>query len=137
MFGIRVFAGFLFVMGLASVSGAWAEDGSGAAERLYLHYCSSCHGKTGVGDGPLASLLQQKPTDLTRLAEASGGELSLLKLLRSIDGRQRVRAHGSSEMPVWGEVLGPRPGDSEAEQVRAAGKLLLLAYYVESLQRRE
>ena len=128
-----VFASFLILTGLCPVTAARAEDD--AAERLYLHYCSSCHGKTGVGDGPLASLLQQRPTDLTRLAEASGGEISLLKLMRSIDGRRRVRAHGSSEMPVWGEVLGPRSGDSEAEQVRAAGKLLLLAYYVESLQR--
>lgn len=33
---------------------------------LYQKLCASCHGSRGFGDGPLASILPEKPRDLTR-----------------------------------------------------------------------
>ncbi len=122
--------GFLGVLAAVSVASA----GDDAGKSLFLHYCSSCHGESGKGDGTLAGILELKPADLTQLAKKKGGEFAFMDLLQSIDGRARVRGHGPSGMPVWGEVFAPPKDASEGEQLQAAGKLLLITYYVESLQ---
>lgn len=111
-----------------------ALAGDEAGKSLYLHYCSSCHGESGRGDGPLAGVLQLKPADLTQLAKSNGGELPFLELLHSIDGRSRVRGHGETGMPVWGEVFRVPKDASVGEQLQGAGKLLLITFYVQSLQ---
>lgn len=111
-----------------------ATAGDDAAKTLYTHYCSSCHGESGKGDGPLAGVMQLAPADLTQLAKKSGGELSFTDLLQAIDGRKRVRGHGETGMPVWGEVFRAPKDAPEGEQLQGAGKLLLITYYVESLQ---
>jgi len=125
------------VLGVAlACSPALAQDAHTdvAGKTLYLHYCSSCHGQDGKGGGALAPILQLKPTDLTQLEKNSDGEFSYMDLLQSIDGRSRVRGHGETGMPVWGQVLAPDKDAPVGEQLRAAGKLLLITYYVESLQ---
>lgn len=105
-----------------------------AGKMLYVHYCSSCHGDTGAGDGPLAPILDLKPTNLTQLKKRAGGEFSYLRLLRSIDGTRNVRGHGKPDMPVWGELFRSDEKAPMGEQLRGAGKLLLITDHVESLQ---
>ena len=105
-----------------------------AGKMLYLHYCSSCHGEKGAGDGALAPILDVEPTDLTQLKKQAGGEFSFLSLLRSIDGTRNVRGHGKPDMPVWGELFRSDEKAPMGEQLRGAGKLLLITYHVESLQ---
>lgn len=118
-----------------SVAGAAGAESDEAAKNLYVHYCSSCHGETGKGDGDLAEILEIKPTNLTVLRKNSPqGEFSYLSLLKSIDGRKRVRGHGKPEMPVWGNVFLTSKTAPLSEQLKAAGKLLLITYHVESLQ---
>jgi len=70
---------------------------NGAA--LYRRHCASCHGTSGRGDGPAAAALNPPPNDLTRY------RASAQELMEVIDGRRAVRAHGTSAMPVWGEVF--------------------------------
>jgi len=70
---------------------------------LYLRYCASCHGVSGTGDGPAASAFRARPTDLTGLAARAGGRFPFADVMASIDGRRFIAAHGSREMPVWGE----------------------------------
>jgi len=70
-----------------------------SGEALYRRNCASCHGTSGRGDGPAARSLAVPPTDLTQL------RMSVPQLMQVIDGRTAVQAHGSSEMPVWGEVF--------------------------------
>ena len=86
---------------LAIVAGAgWAATASpDSGEMLYQRYCAACHGAAGRGDGPAAGALCPPPTDLTRLER---DEAALMAL---IDGRRPVRAHGTSAMPIWGEVF--------------------------------
>lgn len=70
-------------------------------EVLYLRFCASCHGA--------AEALSPRPADLTRL------RYSMRLLVRQIDGRQPIRAHGSAKMPVWGEVFAKSlVGDGDA-----------------------
>lgn len=79
---------------------------------LFLQHCASCHGESGEGTGPLASSLVHAPSDLTRIAERNGGRFDEADVMRVIDGRRAVEAHGPREMPVWGAVFEEqgRPG---------------------------
>jgi mono/diheme cytochrome c family protein len=70
---------------------------------LYARYCPACHGPDADGRGPVADVLRQPPTDLRRLGERYGAPLPADRIARFIDGRDRVTAHGTSEMPIWGE----------------------------------
>jgi len=70
---------------------------------LYSRYCSSCHGVDADGHGPVASVLTRSPTDLRHLGERYGRPLATDRIARRVDGRDEVAAHGSREMPVWGE----------------------------------
>ena len=100
---------------------------------LYLRYCAACHGRQGRGDGPVAPALGEKPTDLTQLAATHGEEFPLKAVVDAIDGTRTVRAHGVSEMPVWGEVFLPDSA-SPKEKVAGRGKIITIADYLRSLQ---
>lgn len=98
---------------------------------IYSRYCAACHGRAGAGDGPVAPGLVRKPTDLTALAARNGGKFPYDKVARTIDGRQTPRAHGTPDMPVWGEIFGKTTG-TEAPSVEAA--VSRITHYVWSLQ---
>src|SRR5689334_19682988 len=70
---------------------------------LYGRYCASCHGIAADGHGPVAPVLRRSPTNLTRLGDRYGRPLDAARIARWVDGRDDVAAHGSREMPVWGE----------------------------------
>ena len=72
---------------------------------LYERYCAACHGPEGRGDGPAAEALQPRPPDLTQLRARLGPGYSPDQLMRAVDGRRTIRAHGTGAMPVWGEVF--------------------------------
>ena len=111
-----------------------AYAGDDAGRTLYLRYCASCHGRDGRGDGPVAPSLGEKPIDLTRFAANRGGEFPLLALCEAIDGTRTVRAHGVSEMPVWGEVFQSDPASPLEQQILAGGRVIAIARYVRTLQ---
>jgi mono/diheme cytochrome c family protein len=99
---------------------------------IYQRYCAACHGKQGIGDGPLATELRTPPVDLTRLAEKNHGVFPLQAVARAIDGRDTKRSHGTPDMPVWGEVF-PRTTGTEAASVDSAVEQV--AHYIWSIQR--
>ena len=137
MHGSRVArAGASWCLALLAASGAFAcaRQSEPAGLTLYLRHCASCHGESGRGDGPVAHSLVTPPTDLTQIARRSGGRFDRSQVLRKIDGRVEVTAHGSREMPVWGAVF----EDELSGQRYPAYTTLLhtksLAEYLESLQ---
>lgn len=105
------------------------EELSGAEE--YLRSCASCHGAGGLGDGPDAGSLSDKPTDLTSIARNNGGVFPERRVLETIDGRWFVFTHGDRDMPVWGERYSSQMGGDE-RAVRA--RVLKLVQYIESIQ---
>jgi len=102
---------------------------------LYTQYCASCHGIAGRGDGPAAGELTKPPSDLTRLAARWGTPLDRERLATFVDGRDAPRAHGTPEMPVWGERLyeGER-AESPAREAARRGTILLILEYLQTLQ---
>ncbi len=112
---------------------ASAQGGTGKAR--FEQYCSSCHGTDAKGDGPLANLLTTKPIDLTQLAKKNGGKFPGTKVMREIDGRDTVRAHGASDMPVWGENFKPRgPRPTNVNEIAPRAKVQQIVTYIQSIQ---
>jgi mono/diheme cytochrome c family protein len=94
----------MLVMGVTSAAAA-GQKSVAQGHTYYLRYCASCHGENGNGQGPMASSLKQQPADLRLLSEKYGNPLSVERVAAFVDGREAVAAHGSREMPVWGERL--------------------------------
>jgi cytochrome c553 len=93
-------------------------------------YCASCHGRLGRGDGPAAPALRTAPADLTVLARRNGGAFPRDRVMASMEGRARVAAHGSPDMPVWGPLF----RELDALDERETTRLRNLIAFVESIQ---
>jgi mono/diheme cytochrome c family protein len=127
---------FAFAL-LVTISGAaWSADYvSLSGKELYQRFCASCHGIEGRGDGPVAGYLKVEVPDLALIARRARGVYPHDRVVRIIDGRHIIAAHGSRTMPVWGEELSrAHVGDPDAE--RATQTVIeRLAAYVTRLQR--
>lgn len=108
-----------------------AEIGAPVFERR----CASCHGLAGRGDGPAAAALRTPPADLTRIAARRGGVFPDAEIARTIDGRFELSAHGTREMPVWGQRFGADVPDPGVGESIARGHIASLIEYLKSLQR--
>lgn len=97
---------------------------------LFLAYCASCHGKDAKGNGPAAVALRPKVPDLTILARNNGGKFPEDRVRKTILGDDRLAAHGSREMPVWGPVFHQIEQDTDWGNVRLAN----LTQYLKSIQ---
>ncbi|RDC71069.1 cytochrome c [Rhodovulum sp. 12E13] len=89
---------------LAAPLSAPAQEAVGDPQQgaaLYDLYCATCHGAEGRGDGPTAEIMTLQPADLTALSAGNGGVFPTARVVRQIDGRDPVLAHGSP-MPVFG-----------------------------------
>ena len=86
------------------------EDVINTGHVVYQTHCAVCHGPRGQGDGPFASLLRVAPADLSRLAARNGGEMPFWPVYETISGAELLPAHGSREMPIWGEAFARESG---------------------------
>ena len=108
------------------------EDYSGA--EIYQRFCSSCHGETAQGDGPVARSLAVMVPNLTQLYQRFGNRFPAEELREIIDGRNLVIAHGVRAMPVWGyEFWWEEGADVEAE-AEARETINELVEYLRSIQ---
>jgi mono/diheme cytochrome c family protein len=89
----------------------------GQGKHLFDHYCATCHGDGGAGDGQNASNLNPPPPDLT----AS-------KSLADAAYTRRVIAEGSAAVgrsplsPPWGRSLSPQEIEYLTVYCQALGK---------------
>ena len=95
-------------------------------------YCGSCHGKSAKGDGPLADHLRIRPPDLTLIAKRNGGKFDADKVYRIIDGREGVKGHGGTDMPVWGDAF-KRSGEGYSEKA-VKTRIQAIVDYLSSIQ---
>ncbi len=104
-------------------------------QSVFVRHCGACHGTDARGDGPAAGALRIAPSDLTRIAARRGGVFPEGELARFIDGRFAVQAHGTREMPIWGERLGEQIPDAGVSEEVVRGKISVVVEYLRSIQR--
>lgn len=100
--------------------------------------CASCHGRDGKGNGPIADLLRKAPPDLTQLSRGNNGIFPISRVYDSIVG-DSVQAHGSRDMPVWGQVYRLRAGEHYMDsyydpEAYVRVRVLALVEYISRLQ---
>lgn len=100
--------------------------------------CASCHGRDGKGQGPIADLLRKAPPDLTLLSRGNGGIFPMSRVYDSIVGDD-VKAHGSRDMPVWGQMYRLRAGEHYVDtyydpEAYVRVRVLALVEYISRLQ---
>jgi mono/diheme cytochrome c family protein len=106
-----------------------AVEASGKAR--FNQYCAVCHGAGAKGDGPFASLLTSKPADLTMLAKANNGEFPFGRVYDTIDGRNMLKAHGTTDMPIWGQEM---KDDGIGGETELRGRLVETVMYLRTIQ---
>ena len=104
-------------------------------ESVFLRHCAVCHGESGRGDGPAAGALRVAPADLTRIATRRGGSFPEGEIARFVDGRFTVVAHGTREMPIWGQRLGEQIPDAGVSEEVVRGQISVVVEYLKSIQR--
>jgi mono/diheme cytochrome c family protein len=102
--------------------------------QYFVQYCGACHGLDGRGSGPAAAALRTPPADLTRIAQRRGGHFPDAEIAAQIDGRAMVVAHGSREMPVWGQRFAEKFGGEAVGEEAVRGHLLVLLTYLKAIQ---
>lgn len=120
------------LVSMPALSASAADQPTGKAE--YTKYCGACHGPAAQGDGFVGTFLRPKPPDLTQLAKKAGGEFPTARVMQTIDGRLPIGAHGKTDMPVWGEILGEEAGRSPAAEAVIRGKVSAITEYLRSVQ---
>jgi mono/diheme cytochrome c family protein len=98
---------------------------------IFLDRCGACHGEDSKGNGPAVGMLKIAPADLTLLARRNGGTFPVERVKEILGGWADITAHGSREMPIWGDLLSaknPRDQKTADEQFKS------LVDYLESIQ---
>lgn len=91
---------------------------------MFDTYCAVCHGKSGVGDGPAAKSLSKAPADLTKIAARNNGTFPDVKVKRYIEGADEIAAHGTRDMPMWGDLFRSLDRDTAQIRVQALSNLI-------------
>jgi mono/diheme cytochrome c family protein len=113
---------------------AGAQQNVSDSRHLFTTYCASCHGATGKGDGAVAPHLNPRPANLTLIAKRNNGVFPSEKITMIVDGRERVKPHGNTQMPVWGDAFSRTSEGSDKAGV--AAKIQAVVQYLESIQER-
>jgi mono/diheme cytochrome c family protein len=101
---------------------------AGDAKKMFGSYCAVCHGADAKGNGPAAASLTKAPADLTRISARNGGTFPAVRVQRYIEGLDEIPAHGTRDMPMWGDLF--RSLNPDAAQIRVQA----LTDYLKSLQ---
>jgi hypothetical protein len=120
-----------FSLTLATAQPTMARPNDG--QRAYQQYCAVCHGENGTGTSPMRVAFRVPPTDLTGLAKKAGG-FPRSDLLRILDQTKPVDAHGSRDLPIWGETFWRPAGEEERDRSPQSKTIDDIISYLESMQ---
>jgi mono/diheme cytochrome c family protein len=108
--------------------------GAEAGKIIFRTICVSCHGKDARGGGPVAVSLKTKPANLRLIAHRRSGTFPPEEIGQYIDGRKAPPAHGTREMPVWGNELATAAPDEQVREQRRAQAIEQLVAYLKTIQ---
>ena len=132
-----------FAQGKAYAQATMGPSGIVTTPQLdFRRYCAQCHGMNGTGDGPVAPALKKKPANLTLLSKNNGGVSPEEEVRDFINGTKTSAAHGTREMPIWGDAFRLRAGTAAGQAQGSIGltqqevnaKINGLVNYVKSIQ---
>jgi mono/diheme cytochrome c family protein len=101
-----------------------------AGQDLFREYCAVCHGNDANGEGPAAAALKVKPANLTQISQKNGNKYPEIRVQRVINGEDELTAHGSREMPIWGQIFRHMSSNQDLGAVR----IYNLVKYIEQIQ---
>lgn len=122
---------------------AWpavAQEQAPVGRDEFMASCAPCHGREGMGDGPVAQYVGDDFPDLTKLAERNGGEFPVAAVFRTIEGSADLKAHGEGLMPVWGRrymiegTFEDLPLTQATRQQIVLGRVVELVSYLQTIQ---
>jgi mono/diheme cytochrome c family protein len=105
-------------------------------KELFHQYCSVCHGVDGKGNGSLYDAnsadksVRVPPADLTLLSQRNAGKFPAARVRDAIYIKGPIPAHGTPDMPAWGDVFYNLKSDPKLMEARVRN----LTAYIESLQ---
>ena len=129
------------VAGLIAMPQEQAQTGTGnvpleasdlSGPQMYRTYCATCHGFDGKGSGPAAAALKKAPPDLTQIRKKNNGQFPDFRIMRIIDGYEIEAAHGSRDMPMWGDYFRSQQRDEGIISLRERN----LTDYIRSIQQK-
>ena len=131
-----VFLALIFLLALpAPLATAQEMEVVAGGELEYQSHCAVCHGVDASGNGMMSKYLTLKPANLTQISKKYGGKFPFWQVYRTIDGREEVRGHGVSQMPVWGPRFRVESGGNDpGAKAQAAGRILSLVFYLQHIQ---
>jgi mono/diheme cytochrome c family protein len=119
---------------------ALADEALEQGRADFMQLCAPCHGENAKGEGPQASHLKKKPSDLTAIT-ARYGRFPEDRVFETIAGIDMPEGHGTREMPSWGDVfISEEVGKSTKieDAIKAADdasrRIAGLMRYLESIQ---
>jgi len=107
-----------------------------AGKELFRQHCSVCHGPDAKGNGSLYDApsadksVRVPPADLTLLSQRNAGKFPAARVRDAIHSKGPVTAHGTPDMPAWGDVFYSLKSDPKLIEARVRD----LTTYIESLQ---
>lgn len=123
------------VVALLAAAPAAAQDAA-RGEELYGSLCAACHGSEARGDGPMAAILDVLPADLTQLSAGNEGVFPVARVVRQIDGRDPLLAHGGT-MPLFGQFFEGEDASMKAETgqpILTSAPIVDLVAWLETVQ---
>ena len=106
-----------------------------SGEQMYTTYCATCHGATGIGNGPASSATKIPPTDLTMLSKKNGGVFPANHVVSVLQFGSENPAHGSADMPIWGDLMLSLHKGSANPDVHVQQRITNLTEYLKKIQR--
>jgi len=83
-----------------------SSESISAGKALWSQHCSSCHGKTGVGDGNKAAQLKTQPNDLTTATSQAQSDGSLFyKVSEGRDDMPSFKKKLPDAEDIWDLVI--------------------------------
>lgn len=134
--GLIIALGTIAALSLLGTSARAAEsEAITVGKTQYMKYCATCHGPTGTGtDGTASKLFTKPPTNLTLLAKNHGGKFPMMEVIGIVRGDQPIAAHGTKEMPIWGQTFGKPLSEGMYGKDAADAQIMNIGQYLETIQ---
>ena len=136
---VQKFGALVIILAASALGGTASAQDAEVGQAEFRDHCAACHGLTGLGDGPIGALFKTPPANLAQISQRNGGKFPFKRVYEIIDGTAVLAAHGSRDMPLWGDrflrdAKPITPDQVEITRQMVQQRILSLVYYIGTLQ---